>query len=312
MTYSVGGNIQAADYNGFTGGAAANVSGQINPVITTGRGNAGYGQTSVANVSATANVLASSWTTLINAVNTARKHQSGAGYSNLSTVTSGANIAVNGSLSGTITTAYTSRLTAAAAGSTVNGTTQSPVWSLSSTTAASTYQFTRTATFANGDAARYFFNAGGSITFSFQTPTNNDGTRRSQSMVNLMSLNFSSKQMNAITFGAKSASGNATTNTDRTDLGYYGQTTANTIITQLTSTQTTYTGDQLYFLVRTNGAQGSNADNGTIIYFSCNLVSGAQTGGFNDSINITVNHRLQVVYPSTSFLANTWGTVTLA
>jgi hypothetical protein len=38
----------------------------------------------------------------------------------------------------------------------------------------------------------------------------------------------------------------------------------------------------------------------------------AASGGIDDSINIIVNHRVDVVYPSTTFLANTWGSVTIS
>ena len=44
MTYTAGQLVQAADYNGFVGGNAANVSGQLNTILGLGYGNAGYGQ----------------------------------------------------------------------------------------------------------------------------------------------------------------------------------------------------------------------------------------------------------------------------
>jgi hypothetical protein len=45
---------------------------------------------------------------------------------------------------------------------------------------------------------------------------------------------------------------------------------------------------------------------------SLELFSGAQSPAFDDSIDITVNHRVDVIYPSTTFLANTWGSVTIS
>jgi hypothetical protein len=38
---------------------------------------------------------------------------------------------------------------------------------------------------------------------------------------------------------------------------------------------------------------------------------GAQAG-FNDNIDVTIPHRIDVIYPETTFLANTWGSVTIA
>ena len=81
MTYTAGQLVQAADYNGFAGGNAANVSGQLNTILGLGYGNAGYGQVAVGNVTAVANLItATQWTTLVNGVNRVRKHQAGAGF----------------------------------------------------------------------------------------------------------------------------------------------------------------------------------------------------------------------------------------
>ena len=314
MTYSTGGLIQATDYNGFAGGAGggANVSGQLNTVLSTGKGNAGYGQTTVANVAATNTVTATQWTTLVNGVNTVRKHQTGAGFTNIGTYTVGQTITAAADVSGNLTTAFTNRLTASAQGATVAGTTNSPNFTGTNSTSAYNFYVTRTATFANADAARYFFNAGGQLNFIITSTTNGDATNRSSSLVNLCN-NFASKKIGAQDAVAKTGSGNATVTTDlTTNNGYYTYTTSNVTLTQLTSTQTTYTGDILYFYAKTNGVQGSNSDNGTVVSLGLQLTSGTQTGGFNDSINITMNHNLTVIYPESTFLANTWGAVTVA
>jgi hypothetical protein len=42
------------------------------------------------------------------------------------------------------------------------------------------------------------------------------------------------------------------------------------------------------------------------------LTSAAKAVTFNQSINVTLNHRVDVIYPATTFLANTWGAVTIA
>ena len=61
MTYTVGGLIQAADYNDFATGSANNV----NAIWSTGSTDKGYGQTAIANVSAAGTVTATQWATLI-------------------------------------------------------------------------------------------------------------------------------------------------------------------------------------------------------------------------------------------------------
>ena len=312
MAYSSGGTIQAADYNGFAGGTAANVSGQLNTLLATGRGNAGYGQTAVSNVSAVTNdVTATQWTTLVNAINTVRKHQSGAGFTNVGTYTAGSTINATNDISGNLTTAYTNRLSYQAQGSTMTGATYSPSFTLPNQLAGTTFQFTRTATFASADAARYFFNAGGQLNFVISSVSNNNGTTRSASLATLAATNFASKRIGAQDYTAETGTGGTVNIDSTTNAGYYTLTTSNVTKTQITSTTATYTSDVFYLYGKSNGPQGSNADAGTIVHFGVDLVSGTQTGGFNDSINITVNHRVDVIYPSTTFLANTWGSVTI-
>lgn len=313
MTYSSGGLIQAADYNGYAGGSAANVSGQLNSILSTGKGNAGYGQTAVANVTAVTDlVTATQWTTLVNGVNTVRKHQAGVSFTNIGTYTAGTTINATNDVSGNLTTAYTNRIGFAAQGTTLTGSTFSPTFTAPNDTSAQTIQFSRTATFANADAARYFFNAGGQLNFIISSITNTGATSRGADIGNLAVTNFASKSILAGNASARSGSGGTLTTDLTTNSGYYGATTANVVLTQITSTATAYTGDIFYFLAKTNGVQGSNSDNGTILTLSANIFMAAQSPAFNDGYTVSINHRIDVVYPSTSFLANTWGSVTIA
>ena len=314
MTYSSGGLIQASDYNTFNGATTANVSGTLLSVYSTGKGSAGYGQATgiPTNVVATTDtVAATQWTTFVNAVNVIRKHQSGAGFSNLSTYTAGTTINATNNISSNLTTAFTNRLTYAASGTTTTGATQSPSFTAVNDTNAQTIQFSRTATFANADAARYFFNAGGQLNFVISSITNTGGTSRGADIGNLAVTNFASKTVQAYTSVARTGTG-GTLNSDSTTAGYWTFTTANTTLTQITSTATAYTGDIFYFYGKTNGVQGSNSDNGTVVTLSCQLTMGAQSPAFNDSYNVAINHRVDVIYPSTTYLANSWGTVTIA
>ena len=91
--------------------------------------------------------------------------------------------------------------------------------------------------------------------------------------------------------------------------------------------------------VQSNGTQGVYQDRGSVIQFTLTYVSGARTDGdyttsnpqsvqggpgesgganygnywyFNDTTNITINHQVQVVYPETTNLSNSWGTVTVS
>lgn len=313
MTYSAGGLIQASDYNGFAGGngGGANVSGQLNTVLGTGYGNAGYGQSAVSNVSVAAQVTAAQWTTLVDGVNTVRKHQSGGGFSNLSTYTAGTVINATNNVSSNLTTAYTNRLTSAAAGPTGNQPNQTASINTSSA-AAVNLNFSRTATFGSSDQARYFFNAGGTIKLQVTSTTNTGGTTRGAALLDVID-NCTGKTMSAITFNAITTPAPFTENTDVTTLGYYGQTTANVEVYKNTGSNSgsAYNAQFARVLTKVTGTAGSNGGKGNTITFSIESQSPAQSPAFDDSINVTVNHRLQVIWPSTTYLANTWGSATL-
>jgi len=312
MTYASGGVIQGSDYNNYVGSPTANISGQINTIWSTGNGSAGYGQTTIANVANNTDITATQWTTLVNAVNTVCKHQSGPGFTNIGTYTAGSVINATNDIIGNLSNAYSLRLFANAT-STVTGNNYSNNFTLAATTAAATFQLTRTATFANADAARYFFNAGGSLTFAFNANgTNNDGTTRSADMLTLTQNFLSSKTVKAQDCLARTGTG-GTLNTDlQTGAGYYARTTSNVSLFQVTATAYTYTNDTVVLYGKTNGVQGSNSDNGTVFSFGVDLTSGAKSGVDNNSINVTLNHRVDVNYPAGGFLANTWGAVTIA
>ena len=251
------------------------------------------------------------WTTLVNAVNAVRKHQSGAGFTNVGTYSAGSNINAANDFFGNLQTMYSSRFFAAAT-TTVTGSNFTNTFTIPEQTAAATFQLTRTATFANADAARYFWNAGGQLNLVFVSFTNANATQRGSDLGNLAVNNVGTKAVKAQDCVGRTGTG-GTLNTDlSTNAGYYARTTSNVTLTQVTSTQYTYTGDSITIYGKTNGAQGSNSDNGTIFSFGANLVSAARTQPANQSINITLNHRVDVVYPAGGFLANTWGAVTIA
>jgi hypothetical protein len=310
MTYATGQRILAADFNGFTGGnLGANVSGQLNTILGGGYGSAGYGQAAVSNVTVGTRVLASNWTSLINGVNTVRKHQSSS-FSNVSGYTTGTRINANTNISGNLTTAYTNKLNYSATGTTTTGSTFSPNFTAPNDNNPATFNLSRVATFASADQARYFFNAGGQLNFVVTGVTNTGGTSRGSALANLAATNLGSLVFRSANNGGRTGSGGTVTSSN-TSPGYYTSTTANSSVLLLNSTSGVYTSDTCNLVVKTNGVQGSYADNGTTMTVSMVLFSAA-SGGINDSIDITVNHRVDVVYPSTTFLANTWGSVTIS
>jgi hypothetical protein len=312
MTYASQNLVQASDYNSFAGGNIANVSSQLNTILGSGKGNAGYGQAAVTNVTAVADtVTATQWTTLVNGVNKVRKHQSGAGFTNLSTYTAATIVNASNDIASNISTAYSNRLIFAANGTTTTGSTFSPNFTAPNDTNPATFNITRTATFASADQARYFFNAGGKLNFVVSGVTNTGGTNRGASLATLAATNFASMTFLASNNGGRAGSSGTVTSSN-TSISYYTCTTSNTSVLLLTSTSSAYTNDTCNITIKTNGVQGSNNDNGSIMNLNMVLFSAGQSPAVDDSIDITVNHRVDVIYPSTTFLANTWGSVTIS
>lgn len=322
MTYASGGLIQASDFNNIVGGSAGTQGGgtQLNPVWSTGLGSYGYGQTAVANVSVGSNVTANpsglsgvsatEWAGLINKLNSARIHQSGSG-SGISAPTAGTTITFLSTLTSSVSTAATNRLSAATVGTTTSSSKTTTMTAAASTAVTGTITFT--ITFGSGvDATRYFFNSGGYITLAYNSFTNTGGTSRGTSIQTLAQTNFSSKRLNAITYGARAGSG-GTLNTDTTTGGYYtGLTTTPTEKFKVTSTSY-YTGDFLSVNYSTNGTTGSYSANGNTITITVTAFS-ATTGSTQpaDSINVTLGMICTVQYPETTNLTNTWGTATIS
>jgi len=317
MAYSQGGLIAAADYNGFVG-SNNTTSGTLNYVWSTGNGQYGYGQSGLATVSGAGTVTATQWASLINTMNTVSQHQSGSS-SGLSAPTAGGLITYLSTVSSGISTYNTNHLSFASQGSTATGTVYSPN---PSATNNSTYGEStiaqRVATFSSPDAARYFFNAGGQLNFIITSVANNDGTSRSQDGVNVIGSYFGGvNAIRATTNGGISGSG-GTVAANNTSIGYYGLTTSPVTYHQVNTTNSTYSGDYVKFYMSSNGPQGSNGDNGTVINMYINYYTAHTSttsglyGSSGDTFNITVNHRVDVVYPESSYLSNTWGTVTIS
>jgi hypothetical protein len=307
MTYSSGGLIQASDYNNIVG-SNSTTAGTINYVLSTGNGQYGYGQTALGTVSQAGLVTAAQWSSAIGKLNSLSAHQTT--NLNIGLPTSGGLVQYLSSVTSGVTQINTNHNSFASQGSTTTGGTISPNFTVAATTAAQTWTFTRTATFSSGDAARYFFNAGGQLNFVTISAVNNDGTNRSGDWVTLISTNLGSiSAIRGSTNGGRSGSG-GTSNTSNTGIGYWNASTGTTI-QKITSTTSTYTGDYIQLNLRTNGVQGSNADVGSIVYLDFTVYSAAKSLSFNESINVTWNHRIDVVYPETTNLTSSWGTVTI-
>lgn len=309
MSYAQSGLIEAADYNNFING-----SNQLNTVWSTGTGNAGYGQTAVSTVAVGGTVTATQWVSLINTLNSTLLHQSGSG-SGISAVTAGSTISYLSTLSSSINTAYTNRLTASTTGTVATGTALPyTAWTITATPGSdpgtATRAFGARATFVSADRARYFFNAGGQLKFNI---TATSGTNaRSLAALNLVNYIGGLTQFKTATNGGRTGTG-GTLNTNDTAKGYYNL-TANATIVSVTSLTSNYTSDTATLAVTTNGTQGVNGDNGSVVDFwvTINSTSGANSpGSWDDDLSLTPTVSIDITFPEESNLSNTWGAVTI-
>lgn len=321
MAYSQGGLIAATDYNGFVGANPATGSGTINAVWGTGNGQYGYGQTAITQAAATAGLItATQWASLINAMNSISNHQSGTG-TGFTVPTTGATVTYLSALSTDLATYYTNALNAATNGSTTTGSViaGTAITATNNTTYGPATFATRTVTFSSADAARYFFNAGGKLNFVITGVTNNDGTARSTDAVNTILTYFGGlTAFKATTNGGRTGTGGTVT-TNNTAFGYYNLTTTPVTLVKMTTTSATYTGDYVTLNASTNAVNsGGHGDAGNVISFALAYYSAHTSttsglyGSTGDTLNVTASMRIDVVYPESTNLTNSWGTVTIA
>lgn len=154
MTYSVGGLIQAADYNGFVNDTAG---ANINATWSTA-----YGQSAVASVGATNTVTATQWATLVNTVSSMAAHQPTTITARTAPVT-GNTISILSAVNTDITNCFTNRYNAFAQGAQYTAWTGTNSKTAATSGATWSITFTNTVTWTSSAAAQYFFNAGGTI-----------------------------------------------------------------------------------------------------------------------------------------------------
>jgi hypothetical protein len=309
MAYTAGGTIQALDYNLLTWGGNTQVYNgtpdNLAEIWGVGNGPRGYGQdaTAMSIVSAGGTVTATQWATFIQRLNLTLAHQSGAGArlasgSNIGIV-AGATIAAFANVSSAITTINTNANLWTAQGSTTVGT---PIYTTFTAADFATFTtvFNRTITFASGDAARYFFNAGGQINWAFVT-YNLNGTARSGDVVTLFTTNLGGGNIRGVNGTAiTGAGGTVGTNSGR---GYWQLTSSVQLAASITSTASTYTGDVANVNIRTNGVQGANGDVGSVITLQIGYTSPQEGGNFNSAISANVGVRIDIISPETTYLA---------
>ena len=311
MTYALNGNIQASDYNTLVGGNPTTTINTLNATWATGGATAGYGQTAEANVAVADTVAATKWANLVNKTANAASHQ-GTTITSVSAPVAGGNVTYLSAIPTNLTTIYSSRTNAATQGATTpNSVVYASTWS-------SALTFTHTVTFANGDAARYFFNSGGQLklTCSHANSTSGINLLFNGLASNVGTVVMSSPTSGAVTIASTSfngitkVGGGGTAPTISTNSGYYAMTTSNAnVFTQTASTGPAgYLSTFIRVIAKSNGTQGSNSDAGSVVtlYTVWDEVPEGLVVGTGSTVTVTAQA------PETTYLANTWGTITVA
>ena len=305
MTYAQYGTIAASDYNTLVGGDPVTSSGTLNAVWATGGTNTGYGQTAEANVAVGDSVTATKWANLVTKTANSASHQ-GTAISSVTAPAAGGTVTYLSAIPTNLTTIYTSRLNAATQGSTTaNTATYASTWQAALT-------FTHTVTFANANAARYFFNAGGQLKVTCShantaTSINTlyNGLASNIGTVALSSPTTGSITVNSVSFnGITKVGGGGNSPTISTNTGYYALTTSNAnVFTQLASTgPSSYLSSFIRIIAVSNGSPGATVT----IYTVWDEVPDGLVVGTGSATTVTI------VAPETTYLPTaSWGTPTV-
>jgi hypothetical protein len=333
MTYSLGGLIQATDYNGF---ASTTSGANVNNVWGAGSTDTGYGQsTTLATVSAGGTVTATQWAGLVNRISSIASHN-GTSITARSAPVAGNLIQVLAAVNTDLTNCTTNRGNAVASGTEV-GTFSGDVSKTSATgsgQAAWTITFTQTVTFASAAATRYFFNGGGLIRLQYgKSSTGTDHDPDWNTLAGQCGAIFFSGRVNSTT---NTIAGQAYTGTTRiggtggtqttlaTTTGYYSLTAgaAATTIFQLNNVTAPYTPEFIRTTVALNA--GSTVltfvttwvDDGTTgAGRTANITGGTGVSSPATSIGAATAPTTLLTYrpPSSTYLTEaSWGTPTIA
>lgn len=314
MTYALNGLVQATDFNtlvtGFANGASNTSAAALNSFWSVGNQNKGYGQTATAAATAGDTVAVGKWANLVANTASAATHQ-GSSITAVAVPVAGGTITYLSAIPTNLTTVFNNRLNAATQGSTTSNTaTYGSTW-------VNAITFTHTVTFASGDAARYFFNAGGQLAITCSHPT---GTGINLLLNNLASnvgtIAVSSPTTGSITVvgtsynGVTKVGGGGNAPTIGTNIGYYALTT----VDQQIFNQTASTGPSGYLAtlinmkIKSNGTVGSNGDTGNVITITTlwDEIPNGLAVAIGSATTVTIRP------PEVTNIANTWGAISLS
>jgi hypothetical protein len=327
MTYSVGGLIQATDYNNFVQSGANN----INVIYGVGGTDKGYGQAgTLSTVSAGGVVTATQWASLVNVIPTMASHQ-GTTITSRTAPVAGGTIGILNSVQTDIDAITANRGNAVASGSEItsfSGTT-SKTSGTGSGNNSWTITFTHTVSFADANSARYFWNAGGIVRLrvsktSTGTQADTEWNDLAGTLMNEIRLvgrvNSANQTIASVVYtGVNKTVGTGTPSIHATTTGWYGLSTGDTNIYRQNADTGPYTGQYINVAARTAGS-GTQlvltttwVDPGSSAPAASDAISGGSAtnspfSGFGTAPATVVT----VIPPSSTYLTATWGTPSIA
>lgn len=261
MAYQTGDLILDDHYNGFANTGDPN---NINKIWGTGNGTYGMGQSNVISVVDTSTtVQAAQWNTLLGRMRNLSDHQgTGITTADSGTLVAGDPVAAILAITNDITALGNGRYTAAAANVTdansAGNRTFSGAWRTSTV-------HEQTITFASSDAARYFFNAGGSITHTWNLSGGTAGGKQTEwiDLFNTKAATFT------LTGNTDALSGSGTPGTAVNE-GYWNTDLSNgggyVVLQKQFADSSPYTANFCQWEVKISGTAGSNGGKGEVLH----------------------------------------------
>ena len=318
MTYTAGGLIQATDYNGFANDTA---SGNVNAIWGTGAGNYGYGQsTTLSTVSAGGTVTATQWADLVNRITSIGNH-TGVAITSRSAPTAGQTITILNAVATDLSNLFTNRANAATSGSTISPATGTWWQATNTPNSVWTITTTHTITFANANAARYFFNSGGLIKWdvsktSTGTEADTEWNDLAETLTGTIYLSGANTahSINGVAYtGTTKSGGTGVPTTLNTTVGFYNLTTTASTLYDQFADSTPYTSDHIRLQASVNANTNPTVLTLTTAWINASSATPGSTeiitGGVAGTGPTTV---VNYVAPETTYIANTWGAITIS
>lgn len=314
MTYSAGGLIQAVDYNTFAQGGASpdNNVANINTIWGVGTLDKGWGQsTTLSTVAAAGTVTATQWANMFTRF-TSIANQTGTAVTAIVNPVTGETIAVKNNFSTNLSSCFTGRNNAAGVGATITtdgAASFTTAWSNALTAV-------HTITFADAASARYFFNAGGRITWAgarsggSATSSNTAWSALLTACGTINTTTGTSTQTIAGTSytGTTKTGGSGSPVTLLTGTGFYDLTTSDQEVFKQLDATYLYTTNYVSINIKANAAAGS----ATVVTITVLYNDAHSTYEPGTVVDGTLTSTVTLVQPSLTYLTNTWGTPTLS